>query len=106
MFDSLDVHTQPVATTIATANMATAPSTSSTNKTGGGGVFGDLVDLFGSNSNTASGLVTQTPQVIPQNVCISCPIVCHATFVVGSYHGFCRFSCYLKSFMPNFLLAY
>jgi len=67
MFDSLNVRTQPVATTTATTAITTANTQSSASV---GGMFGDLVDLFGSNSNTTGGSVTQTPQTIPQHVCI------------------------------------
>ena len=66
MFDSLDVHTQPVATTTATTNTATTANMSSAS----GGVFGDLVDLFGTSNNTSSGLLSQPPQASPQNVCV------------------------------------
>ena len=69
MFDSLDVHTQPVATTTST-NVAAAAPTATTSSTSGG-LFGDLVDLFGSNNNTASGLFSQPAQVASQNVRIN-----------------------------------
>lgn len=66
MFDSLGVRTQPVATTAATAVITTVSTQSPASA---GGVFGDLVDLFGSNNNTTSGSVSQTPQTAPQHVC-------------------------------------
>ena len=70
MFDSLDVHTQPVATTTST-NVAAATAPAATTSSTSGGLFGNLVDLFGSNNNTASGLFSQPAQVASQNVRIN-----------------------------------
>ena len=64
LFNSLDIHTQPVATT-ATTTVTTAMSTSSS---ASGGAFNDLVDLFGSSNSSITGLVSQIPQTAPQHV--------------------------------------
>ena len=70
MFDSLDIRTQPVATATTTNTVAAAPPAANTSSTSGG-LFGDLVDLFGSNN---SGSFSQAPQPAPQNVCTLKPL--------------------------------
>jgi len=54
LFDSLDVRTQPVAT-----------SSTTTSNTSGGGLYGDLADLFGGSAPSTSNS-TPAPSVPSQ----------------------------------------